>query len=669
METLQLTPTNVFPDMGYKFEYFNPFQSQFYPHSDANQNCVVSAPTGSGKTVVAEMVTYNTIKKGKGVIFLAPMRSLVQEKYDDWTRETHPFKKYGISILSGDYKLTESKKKELNESSIVVMTSEMLDSRTRRMKAEGNIWLMNVEVLVVDEAHLIGMWNEGAEPLQERGHKLEAALMRFTKLNQECRIILLSATLPNLPQLGEWLTKLNNKKTEIIVSDYRPQPVDWHLEAYPESNGYGSYWKNKANMFQKALETVLQYPDDMCLCFVHSKTDGRKFLGMVNESGRQAEFHCADLEKGERSEIEKGFRSKKNKVLIATSTMAYGVNLPARRVIILDDKRGINAVHPYDIKQMGGRAGRPGLDPKGDVHWIVGNMSQMECQSTIDNMPIARSQMFDIDVFAFHVVAEIAEGGIKNRIDLYEWFSRCLAHHQGCKVDENWLDSLLKKLIEFKAITIDNEIIKVTQLGRIASWLYQSPFDVYHLYSNFDKIIKDNIGDDAMLAWGWTSIRTNSMSYVPKDLGDALNKFTYEFKSFGPLRGCEAACTGMYLHLKGIESKDLPSSCISLVRNLVFDAERHYQTISLIDSMFAKWDKGLLFKKLLIRVKYGCGWEPAELCVLPKIGKKRAEALVKNNIKSLKSFIKEREKCSELIGETIYENARLTAIDLVGENE
>jgi replicative superfamily II helicase len=85
--------------------------------------------------------------------------------------------------------------------------------------------------------------------------------------------------------------------------------------------------------------------------------------------------------------------------------------------------------------------------------------------------------------------------------------------------------------------------------------------------------------------------------------------------------------------------------------------------------MFAKWDKGLLFKKLLIRVKYGCGWEPAELCVLPKIGKKRAEALVKNNIKSLKSFIKEREKCSELIGETIYENARLTAIDLVGENE
>ena len=658
----KLIPTSKFPGLRYKFEYLNPFQSEFAKVYDQDKNIVCAAPTGSGKTVLAELATLYALENEMRAIFLAPMRALVQEKYDVWTKEGHAFAEHNPCILTGDYKLTNEKKEELQESGIIVMTSEMLDSRSRRMKAEGNKWLLECRTLVVDEAHIIGMWNDGQEPLQERGHKLEAAIMRFSKLNPQCRIVLLSATLPNLPELGEWLTKLNGKETLTIVSDYKPQPVEWHLDTYPELTGYGSYSTNKARMFDKAIDVLQEYPEDIWLVFCHSKNDGRAIKNMIQAHlDIDAPFHCADLEKGERIELENGFRTKGSKILIATSTLAYGVNLPARRVMILDTKRGLNKVHPYDIKQMGGRAGRPGLDPRGDVHWIIGDKEIYEARPLLDSMPPAKSLMFDVDVFAFHIVAGIAEGEINNRKEIKDYYLRCLANHQGAAISDEWLRQLVETLIKYHAIKDEMGILKATSLGRIASWMYFSPFDVFNWYCNFrilfERVQNPREVSDAVLAWAWASIRSNKMGYVAKDCTDALYGFQTAFKDFEKIYGTEMACMGIWERLRGTDFKDMPSSLTSMTRNLVFDSERYAQAILLIDKMYGRWEKNNFIKMLATRIIYGVGWDCAELCLLPKIGKARSKKLVEGGIRSIKDFINDSDKVRELIGDGVYEGA------------
>jgi len=660
-----LVKTSTFPNMGYKFSEFNPFQSQFYPHKDDDKNVVIAAQTGSGKSVIAELCINSSITNGARAIFLAPMRALVQEKYDDWTKEGHTFKQYGVSILSGDYKLTDAKKKELLENKIIVMTSEMLDSRSRRMKTEGNVWLLETTTLIIDEAHIIGMLNQGEDSLKARGHKLEAAIMRFTNLNPNCRIVLLSATLPNLPQLGEWLTKLNNKETITIVSDWRPQPLEWHVETYQESSGYGSYHINKSKMFQKAEDVIKQYPKDMWLIFCHSKNDGRRFVNQISDSkvinpdGETIPFHCADLEKGERVSLENGFRTKSAKIMVATSTLAYGVNLPARRVMILDDKRGLSPVHPYDIKQMGGRAGRPGIDPRGDVHWIVGDRSASEADFLINNMPEAKSQMFDLDTFAFHVVAEIAEGDITNAQGVWDFYNRCLARHQGAEVSKEWVTQLVEKLIEVNAIKVleDGLTLKATGLGRVASWLYFSPFDIWHWYNNLRILVESKRTDDAAIAWMWSCVRSNGMNYIPKDCQDEVRNFQNELSNLGPCRSAETMALGIWLQLKGTENKDFPSGCIAMARNYIYDTERVAQALILIDKMYAKLDADNFIKQCAIRVSYGVGWDAAKLCMLPGIGKKRSENLISNGIKSREDLMQKEKVGRAVLGDKIYEKA------------
>jgi hypothetical protein len=155
--------------------------------------------------------------------------------------------------------------------------------------------------------------------------------------------VLLSATLPNLPQLGEWLKKLNSKETKIIVSNWRPQPLDWHLETYPEQIGYGSYFKNKAAMFQTALATIQEHPEDIWLVFCHSKTDGRAIKEMIEDAGigGEIEFHSADSDKDERIKIEDDFKARKHKILIATSTLAYGSVKRGTQISLLNLKKNV----------------------------------------------------------------------------------------------------------------------------------------------------------------------------------------------------------------------------------------------------------------------------------------------------------------------------------------
>jgi replicative superfamily II helicase len=143
------------------------------------------------------------VRGGKGM-YLAPLKALAQEKIDDWTPDKdvedlkHHFNDLKISICTGDYRLTHARKQELEESNLVLMTSEMLNSRCRNFKSEQNNCLCDIGTIVVDEAHLLTVPN--------RGDKLEVGLMKLSQIAPNCRMVLLSATMPNVDQISEWVS-------------------------------------------------------------------------------------------------------------------------------------------------------------------------------------------------------------------------------------------------------------------------------------------------------------------------------------------------------------------------------------------------------------------------------------------------------------------------------
>lgn len=320
-QKIDIIETSKFPYLNFKFKQFNPVQSEVFQYYNKDLNCVVAASTSAGKTTIAEMFMAYSISKGKKAIFLSPLKAVSQEKFNDWTNPSHDWSKLNVSIVTGDYQLTEKRIEELNQANIIIMTCEMLDSRTRRINIEKNNWLLEADTIVQDECHLLHS--------KERGNRLESAIMRFTKQNPSCRIVFLSATMPNVDELARWLSSLNSKKTELINSDYRPIELGIHFEHYDDVGKYQSIEKNK---IQKTIDIALEKykKGEQVLIFVHAKSTGRYLYNELLNNGinlNEIDFHFGDLELNKRLIIESKTRSKEIKILIATSTLAWGINI------------------------------------------------------------------------------------------------------------------------------------------------------------------------------------------------------------------------------------------------------------------------------------------------------------------------------------------------------
>lgn len=343
----ELVPTECYPYQSYGFSHFNRVQSTIIDRIgwDADVNLVLGCATSTGKTISAEIFIGDALHQGKSVLYMSPLKSLTQEKFDDWSLV---FPNHKIFILTGDYVLTPEREEELNEADILCVTSEMLDVRTRKSDSEKSSWLKRVGLLVVDESHIISM--------PERGHATEAGIIRFASVCPKARLLLLSATMPNVEDFEEWLTNLNGKKTEVINSSWRPTVLNWHFIAHPA----GVYNDERNYKMQLACKLVQEKQEEKYLVFVHDKNTGRLLIQMMANSGVEAKFLNADLALDERRETEQGFakRDGGDRVMVTTSVVAWGRNLPARNVVIVGTTRGINDVDVLDIIQMSGRAGR-----------------------------------------------------------------------------------------------------------------------------------------------------------------------------------------------------------------------------------------------------------------------------------------------------------------------
>jgi replicative superfamily II helicase len=642
----KLVPTKDFPKYAdfTKYENFNPVQSRVFEIFHEDVNILISATTAAGKTVCAEMfAAYEARKRGGKVVYLAPMKALAREKIDDWTDPKHHFHDLKLVICTGDYRLTEERQEELASADVLIMTTEMFNSRVRSWKSEKNNFLKDIGTLIIDEQHLLSV--------PGRGDHLEVGLMKFCKINSKARIVGLSATIPNAEEIAEWMSYvLNQKETYLLKSDYRPCPLGIHFETYERQ------WKYDANeeaKIDKTVEIVTDHPDDKFLLFVHTKNTGHKLKKALEREGFKPEFHNADLDKEARHKLEDRFKKdNKFQILIATSTVAWGCNSPARRVVIVGMHRGLTEVEPYDIWQMVGRSGRPGFDPRGDAYILLPHDKEYEYMRKLKGDYKVKSQLLDYvgseqdphyKCLAFHLVSEIHHGEIKNIDDVHEWYERSLAHFQLSDTEdiERVADATIKLLLNKGAIREENGRFKATSVGKISSMFYYSPFDVADLKNSFDKLFDMEAQDnDLAISMALGDVDTIRCGIVSKDEANTMSRYENQSRAIEKLFGKKFMPTAVkggfcyYTLLKG----NSPGIFGGVTRGLQFDFERTISVLYALDSMACKWGQKTWMDKLNKRIRHGVEPHLLPFCEIPNIGKMRAEKLYKAGYKSLSSI-------------------------------
>ena len=491
-----------------------PPQKEAMKVIERNESLLMSVPTAAGKTVVAYNALMKAVKEGKKGIFLVPLRALAWEKVTelrDICKHILNGAKIGVSV--GDF----DKIRGLSKYDVIVATSERADSLIRHNPS----WLTEVSCLVSDEIHLINDSN--------RGPTLEVTLSKFREINPDIQIIGLSATVSNSKEIARWLG------ATLVESNFRPVPLKKGICIANEIEWDESEFKRIDIDGTEGI--ALDNLPDQCLVFVNTRRSAEaqaKRLGMLigkrltseetealktytNElkSGadevtsvdsnltklieRGVAYHHAGLTNRQRQLIEKGFREKRIKALCATPTLAAGVNLPAKRVIIRDLTRWDSSFQSnqplpvLEIQQMLGRAGRPGFDVDGEGVLIAKNNEQkthiIETYFEGETEPVL-SRLGSEPALRTHLLSLIASGTISTTEEMHSFLKKTLFGAQG----ELWrtqhrinkvLDFLEKEdLIKIEG-KVDGEFIpanasvqeklKATAFGKKVSQLYIDP--------------------------------------------------------------------------------------------------------------------------------------------------------------------------------------------------
>jgi replicative superfamily II helicase len=491
-------------------------------------------------------------------------------------------------------------------------------------------------------SHLLGV--------PSRGDHIEVSLMKLTEINPNARIVLLSATMPNVFEICDWVSKITGRETYYLESDYRPCPLNIHYETYYD--GDRMYDDKEASKIGTACAIVDYYQEDKFLIFVHTKRTGELMVNSLSHYGIESKFHNADLDLKGRMDLEDKFKNDKNfRVLVATSTLAWGLNLPARRVIITGVHRGLSEVENYDIQQMIGRAGRPKYDPRGDAYILIPESDKEYWINKLKKKPAIKSTLLDYagkhenpnyKTLAFHVVAEIYQENIKTKKAFEDWFQKSLANFQNCSLDDKIIERTLNSLEKCKAIYLNTKgEYECTSIGKIASMFYYSPFDVSDLKKNFSKLFTEKKQlDDFSISLALGNIDTYRFSIINRQEKDAVTGYRMQIEK---MYGVNSVTDPIYKigcsYFNMLNGKKNVPVLKSTTGALLVDLDRTLQVLIALNDMSCKWDQKDWFKNLGLRLRYGVKADLVELCQIPNVGAVRATKLKSKNIKNLDDFI------------------------------
>ena len=569
---------------------YNPLQKLSEKHIEEDCNVVVLAPTSSGKTIVAEQYLFTAIKNDLKGVYLSPLKALTEEKKRSWGG------KYEMTVATGDYAQGQT-----FQDPLILMTTESLDSKTR-----GNPkWMQQIGAIAVDEAHLLGS--------PSRGDALEIGLMRFTAINRAARIILLSATIPNAKELAEWLTRMNGKPTAIVETDWRPVSQDHHLVKS------GSKPWDTIRDTKKTVNYVMNnFPEKQILVFVHAIGRG---LSLSKTFG--CPFHYSKLTKENRAGVEKAFIDKKIRILVATSTLAYGVNLPADVVVISGGMRGPTVVDPIDLKQEAGRSGRYGMSDHGDVYYVFEDFLADELFESCQNVPDVCS-VLDQRLY-FHIVSFVQREGMQ-RQDIKDFCARSFQGHLD-------VDGHIEKLQKCGALE-EGDYLTTTKIGKGSALMYIDPLDLGTLYRN----LLSKPTDLEEIARAFAEIPSNAYPcFVPEDIEEIAVNCKY------PQQTIVATC--LYHWMKG---RDLTGTFFSIIPALKRDLDRWISGLSI-----AGLKKDYL-DSIAIMLVNGISKDLVDLISIKGIGRVKAMKLFAVGITNKEEMLAATKVAPAIIGPKLF---------------
>ncbi|GAA5919935.1 hypothetical protein JCM1841_000052 [Sporobolomyces salmonicolor] len=461
---VKLRPVSELPDMFrslWRFGVFNAVQSVcFDALFKTDQNVVVSAPTGGGKTVLFELAIIRlfttSLSTSSKVLYMAPTKSLCAERAADWKKKFEIGLGWTVRELTGDSETGAGTWKEAAKARIIVTTPEKWDAMTRKWH-DHDTTLGQLRLFCVDEVHSVGA--------DVRGAVLEVVVSRMKTLGTSTRFIALSATVPNTEDVAEWLRNDDEggkqpAKVFRFGDEFRPCKLQKVVVGYPK-NGNDFAFANSLNF--RLFELIKQYSSGKpVLIFCNTRkgclqaaealakeyqvslsgssssrfrpawpkpprsgyTTSDKHLAALLENGIAT--HHAGMENNDRRLVERLFTEGHVSIVCSTSTLAMGVNLPARMVIIRGTKGfndGRSAEYTeMDIVQMLGRAGRPQFDTMG----VACIMTEKESQHRYETLVNSQASLIFYCRFLHknlteHINSEITLRTITNVASALHW--------------------------------------------------------------------------------------------------------------------------------------------------------------------------------------------------------------------------------------------------------
>ena len=642
------------------------------------KNVLVSAPTGSGKTLVAEIAIKNALDHGYKAVYLTPLRSLAFEKYNSFKKV---FKDYKVSLSVGDYHAPE-----VGDADVLIATYERMDSLLRHNSS----WVEDVGTVVVDEIHYVGD--------EERGPTLEVVVTRLKLAGKQ--LVALSATVGNPEEVAEWLN------AELVLDNWRPVKLK---EGIMDPSSYEILFEEEV----ERVERVLNDPGlDAALHFLRSgqvlyfastrrraeaaAKKASRFLKPDSLSKRWAErvrievegelgetlaslvergvaFHHAGLTNEARALVEEAFREGAVKFVAATPTLAAGVNLPARSVVIERFTRysdeGEVPISVAEYKQMAGRAGRPGADEVGVAVLVArpaADPEELYERYVLGSPEEVRSALTSARALRRALLGLISSRVVKSEEELVEFIEETLfGVTEGA---ENAIDDAKRALRFLEGANLVKDV-KPTPLGEIVSKQYVDPLGVKVVL----EALKKRKGKAGALGYlhlisatpdmpkrGLKSSEFKALYKIMEERYDELILRESEYVS-------EAVSLSALKVALALESwvKEEPEDLITKkygfypgdIRVLSDTAAWLVHAYSEIAKFLGLKLHAEALSKLEFRLKYGVSEELVELVQIPYIGRVRARALWNAGIRGKEDFVKKADLAAKVVGKGVVKRA------------
>lgn len=655
------------------------------------RNFVIAAPTASGKTLIGEMAMLRTIhREKKKAVYIAPMRALVSEKYSEF-KKAYPSLKIAMSI--GDL---DSLDLWLAQYDMILASTEKMDSLIRH----GVDWLGDIGCAVFDEVHMLD--DHG------RGPTLEILMTRMRRLSRDAQMVALSATVGNAKEIAEWLD------ADLVESDYRPvmlekgivnegtvyygddkreelegqskipelRVVQDTLEKKKQLLLFYSTKRNTESGAEKAAEVVEKY------LTAQEKEElnaiAGKILKAMEQHTAQCEklakcvrkgtaFHHSGLVNEQRALIEDSFRSGLLKAICATTTLGFGVNLPAHTVLVRDTSRysegeGARRIGVNEVTQLFGRAGRPRYDRYGralliakskyEINELYSRYIEAELEPVISKLGV-------LSTLRSHALGFVSTGFLTSEESILGFLGETLYGYQYSSMSDlkTIIKDVMAQLGKWGFVEKQGSRYRPTTIGARVSELYIDPLSARWIMDSMDKS-RDDVANLFMIT---NTVEMRPYVKITDDATDSFTRYSYmlektavnydseELLYYDPLKPLSTAMMlNGWISEKGEselvkEYSTTPGALFSKLNN----ADWMLYSATELGKLMRVNTRSLL--DLRIRMKYGISKELGDLVRLEQIGRVRARLLYNNGIKTVADMRKEgaAAKVEKLLGKEL----------------